>query len=808
MTAARPEIRLDINPMNREGFSITLPVTGNRYVLGRMHRGKLAGIDVAIPDKHVSRRHCAIAWDTHSGWTLSDLYTVNGTTLDGAAVRGPVPIPANSEILIGTTRIKVAFDSPLGANAAGSDAAAALAARIAGLFPETALASTDDATAVISASPIGESTTFAPTATSPARPNEANSATETPAPDDAATQSMPPPKGPTTDIGSEETVPGTAIPGAVALPAATIQDVELQPGPAGVRPAWLKGIALKLVDSNLIDMNKAESLRRYARDTGHTFFRALVDDDTIRFKDEILKLVVRELELSTIDNEMALRAEVIEVEWLHYPLAETRGVLLLEPRAESVARAAVIDPFDITIDDWITRCTGQPVEKVLVAPAVLHGAINRLKVREAEDDKEEFGVAIDITTDQERQIRSQLDKADAPQVVNYFLHRGFVQTASDVHIEPTEDSMLARNRVDGILHVDATLPLALHQEVVSRIKIMSGMDVAEKRRPQDGRIGALIRGAPIDVRVSSYPTVYGEKIVMRLLDKSALRPSPEGLGLRANDLKLLKEKIGAPYGLIMISGPTGSGKTTTLYSCLGSIDKIGNNVLTIEDPVEYRLRGVHQLQVNEKIGLTFASGLRTILRQDPDVIMIGECRDKETANMAIQASLTGHIVFSTIHTNDAVGVVTRLLDMEIDPFLVANAVSLAVAQRLVRRVCRHCKTSVSGAEVLKEMRGEGVSEERLVELGVNIDPDFLYVHGAGCVHCRNTGYQGRQAVFEMFEMTREARAMIMSSNFNADELRAMAMKNGMTTVMSHGLHLVDEGESTHSEVLRVLGETY
>ena len=380
--------------------------------------------------------------------------------------------------------------------------------------------------------------------------------------------------------------------------------------------------------------------------------------------------------------------------------------------------------------------------------------------------------------------------------------------ASDVHIEPTEDSMLARNRVDGILHVDATLPLALHQEVVSRIKIMSGMDVAEKRRPQDGRIGALIRGAPIDVRVSSYPTVYGEKIVMRLLDKSALRPSPEGLGLRANDLKLLKEKIGAPYGLIMISGPTGSGKTTTLYSCLGSIDKIGNNVLTIEDPVEYRLRGVHQLQVNEKIGLTFASGLRTILRQDPDVIMIGECRDKETANMAIQASLTGHIVFSTIHTNDAVGVVTRLLDMEIDPFLVANAVSLAVAQRLVRRVCRHCKTSVSGAEVLKELRGEGVSEERLVELGVNIDPDFLYVHGAGCVHCRNTGYQGRQAVFEMFEMTREARAMIMSSNFNADELRAMAMKNGMTTVMSHGLHLVDEGESTHSEVLRVLGETY
>ena len=247
---------------------------------------------------------------------------------------------------------------------------------------------------------------------------------------------------------------------------------------------------------------------------------------------------------------------------------------------------------------------------------------------------------------------------------------------------------------------------------------------------------------------------------------------------------------------------------TTLYSCLGSIDKLAKNVLTVEDPVEYRLKGVHQMQVNEKIGLNFASGLRTILRQDPDVIMVGECRDQETASMAINASLTGHIVFSTIHTNDAIGVITRLLDMKIDPFLVANSVSIAVAQRLVRVVCRHCRTEVSGREVLDRLHEEGASDERLANLGMDVDADFFYVKGAGCMHCHNTGYLGRRAVFELFEMTSEARTMIMSPNFNADQLRTYSQGNGMETLISHGLHLVDEGETTHEEVLRVLGESY
>ncbi|OHC76362.1 MAG: hypothetical protein A3G18_08850 [Rhodospirillales bacterium RIFCSPLOWO2_12_FULL_58_28] len=552
----------------------------------------------------------------------------------------------------------------------------------------------------------------------------------------------------------------------------------------------------------------AKALTQTARDSGRTFFKTLADDDSVRFKDDIFDFVAKKLGIQLIRDERSLGDEVISVDWLPIAAAETMGVQVLEPRRKNTVRYATIDPFDIMQDDWVARCARSSVEKVLASPGSFFTTINRLKNLVSEEEAGKIGIAIDITMDRERQIRSRIESIDVPQIVNFFLHRGFMQGASDIHIEPTEDSVLVRNRVDGILHEDTTLPQQLHPGIISRVKIISGMDVAEKRRPQDGRIGAVIRGTPIDVRVSSYPTVHGEKVVMRLLDKSALRPSPEALGLLARDLRVLKDKINAPYGLMMISGPTGSGKTTTLYSCLGSIDKDAKNVLTIEDPVEYRVRGVHQMQVNEKINLTFASGLRTILRQDPDVIMIGECRDVDTSSMAIQASLTGHIVFSTIHTNDAVGVITRLLDMNIDAFLVANALSLAVAQRLVRCICQHCKNSVSGEKLLRKLEEEGISNERLAVLGIEIDPQMYYVQGAGCVHCHNTGYLGRQAVFELFEMTSEARAMIMSANFNADSLRAHAIRNGMTTLIRHGLHLVEEGITTHEEVIRVLGETH
>jgi type II secretory ATPase GspE/PulE/Tfp pilus assembly ATPase PilB-like protein len=331
--------------------------------------------------------------------------------------------------------------------------------------------------------------------------------------------------------------------------------------------------------------------------------------------------------------------------------------------------------------------------------------------------------------------------------------------------------MLVRSRVDGMLQEQSRMPLEMHSAVVSRIKVMAGMDVAERRRPQDGRISVMIRKSPLDVRVSTLPTVLGEKVVMRLLDDDALRPSPEQLGLRDRNLRIILDKISAPHGLIMISGPTGSGKTTTLYTCLSAADRTHRNVITIEDPVEYRLNGVHQMQVNEKIGLTFASGLRTILRQDPDVIMVGECRDSETGRMAVQAALTGHVVFSTIHANDCISVVTRLLDMKIDSFLVASALSLSMAQRLVRVSCRHCSVMVEGREILRLLRAEGVSPEKMQRLGLNIDEKMPVMHPAGCPQCRHTGYAGRQAVFEMLEINADMRKLIVSENVEIDALR-------------------------------------
>ncbi|PCI40842.1 MAG: type II secretion system protein GspE [Rhodospirillaceae bacterium] len=574
------------------------------------------------------------------------------------------------------------------------------------------------------------------------------------------------------------------------------------------RSAPLNSMSDLLVSEQLLDDLAAERIARSALAHRHTFFRTLADDQGLQSKKDVYAFIAKKFNYTLITDEDWLRKEAIETDWLNFSQVETWGAIVLADSTSTKIVYATIDPFDISLNDWIKKCSGaDETEIVLVFPDVFTVVSHQLKTQQVEEEGE-VGISIDISVDQEMAIQNNIDNVDIPQIVNYMIHRGYIQGASDIHIEPTEEMLLVRNRVDGILHDDTTLPRSLHPEISSRIKIISSMDVAERRRPQDGRIGAVIRDAPIDIRVSSFPTVYGEKIVMRLLDKNALRPSPESLGLLPRDLRLLKDKINSPYGLVMISGPTGSGKTTTLYSCLGSIDKNSKNVLTVEDPVEYRLKGVHQMQVNEKIDLTFESGLRTILRQDPDVVMVGECRDKETASMAIQASLTGHIVFSTIHTNDAIGVVTRLLDMGIDPFLVANSLTLAIAQRLVRSICTRCKVEVTGDDVRQRLKDDGVSAERLDSLGIKIDDNLTYLEGTGCLHCRNTGYLGRHPVFEVFEMTNEARTLIMSPDFNADKLRNMVMAAGMTTLIRHGVHLIEDGITTYEEVIRVLGESY
>ncbi|MEA2018217.1 MAG: GspE/PulE family protein [Campylobacterota bacterium] len=482
-------------------------------------------------------------------------------------------------------------------------------------------------------------------------------------------------------------------------------------------------------------------------------------------------------------------------------------IIVLKHENEQV-EVIVGDPYDFELIDFLTQ---KYSDNFLISIATKK-TINKTIAKLRKKDKISHLIELDETVD-------SLDKDSVDEysinedhripiipLVNYIVLNAQENRVSDIHIEPTEENMLVRYRVDGVLDVDVSLPVTIHREVVSRIKILSDMNVAEKRLPQDGRFSITDKsGSKLDIRVSTFPTVYGEKLVMRLLEQDALKPSLEDLNLTNDQLQLMKDKINSPYGLILITGPTGSGKTTTLYSALSTVDRDKLNVLTVEDPVEYRLDGVHQMQVNDKIGLTFASGLRTILRQDPDVVMLGEIRDLETANMAIRASLTGHIVFSTLHTNDAVGVIIRLINMGIDPFLVASSVSLAVAQRLVRTVCKDCIDIKDIDELRDDLARKGITQTKLDSLHIDIDelPDAAY--GKGCEYCRGTGYRGRQAVFEFFELTPEIVSEILKPSVDEMLIRKLAKEAGMRSLVENSWDLVIDGVTTVEELVRVVG---
>jgi type II secretory ATPase GspE/PulE/Tfp pilus assembly ATPase PilB-like protein len=573
---------------------------------------------------------------------------------------------------------------------------------------------------------------------------------------------------------------------------------------------FLGPVASALVAKGLLPEREAISLALRARDSGHTLFYAMALDAGFASDENLYAALAERTGTRFIGSRRELLETVADVDWLDAKSAEQRGVLLLqspEDKDPDTLEYAALDPCDVLVRDWLKTRTKKNVTPVTVLPTAFFETLTNLKARiEAPKRGDESLIPIDVSWQQENLLLDQPLSADVPLIVDYILQKSQEQGASDIHLEATEDGMLVRVRVDGLLQEQSRMPLELHSAVVSRIKIMAGMDVAERRRPQDGRISVMIRKSLVDVRVSTLPTVLGEKVVMRLLDDEALRPNPGQLGMRDQNLRIILDKITAPHGLIMISGPTGSGKTTTLYTCLSAADRAHRNVVTIEDPVEYRLKGVHQMQVNEKIGLSFASGLRTVLRQDPDIIMVGECRDQETGRMAVQAALTGHVVFSTIHANDCISVLTRLLDMKIDSFLVASALTLSMSQRLVRVSCKHCSVMVEGREIQRLLRAEGVSPEKMARLGLDIDDKMPCMHPAGCPHCRHTGYSGRQAVFEMLEINADMRKLIVSDNFEVDTLRMLARESGMVPMIGHGLQLVEEGRTTYSELIRVFGD--
>lgn len=385
-------------------------------------------------------------------------------------------------------------------------------------------------------------------------------------------------------------------------------------------------------------------------------------------------------------------------------------------------------------------------------------------------------------------LSKKLANLSVIQIINTLLHKAIEQNVSDIHLEPFEEMFRVRFRLDGVLQDTARIEPYHRDSVISRVKIMAGLDIAEKRRPQDGRIRVDHNGKSIDLRVSSLPTAFGEKIVLRVLDKSSLNLDLEQLGFEEHTLPIFRRNIHLPYGMILVTGPTGSGKTTTLYSALRELNTDQVNITTIEDPIEYNLDGITQTQVHNDIDLTFSSILRSILRQDPNIIMLGEIRDGETAKIAVRAALTGHMVLSTLHTNDAPSAVARLKDIGVEPFLIASSVRMIVAQRLVRRVCKHCKES------------RPPEKHELKSLGMDSFPgNFSFGHG--CEVCNQTGYKGRVSLFEIMEITDDMSERIISDT-NSSDLKAAVKKAGMKSLREIGIQKIMQGITTPEEVLR------
>ncbi len=476
----------------------------------------------------------------------------------------------------------------------------------------------------------------------------------------------------------------------------------------------------------------------------------------------------------------------------------TRFQLIPVARQGRMLEVAMANPDNLFAIDDLKFYTGLEVQPRVAPDSEIKEAIDRFydRAQTLASVMEEMDEDVDIVDDPEELLRTEEMEAEsqaAPviKLVNSLLADAVQRGASDIHIEPYEKNMRVRYRIDGILHDMMSPPNRLKSAIISRLKIMAELDIAERRVPQDGRIKLRIGKRTIDLRVSTLPTMFDEKIVMRILDKENLQVDLNKLGFQDQPLDNFLEAIKSPYGMVLVTGPSGSGKTTTLYSALTKINTVEVNIITTEDPVEYNLEGVNQVQINDEVGLTFASALRSILRQDPNIVMVGEIRDLETASIATKAALTGHLVLSTVHTNDAPSTVGRLIDMGIEPFLVASSVRIILAQRLVRRVCERCSEP---EEVLPEtLMGAGLDEAAIATAGL--------MKGAGCPACNGSGYSGRVGLYEVMVMTPQLREMILDRASTA-ELRERAIADGMITLRQDALWKMCRGMTSFAEVLR------
>jgi len=449
---------------------------------------------------------------------------------------------------------------------------------------------------------------------------------------------------------------------------------------------------------------------------------------------------------------------------------------------QNTLSVAMSDPLNLIALDEIKSLSKYQIEPMIAAKKEIQSIIDRYFNLQQMTKQ----ILSDIRLDK------AVDDTSISRLVDRLIHAGINSRASDIHLEPRYPEMRVRLRIDGILHDIATIPKPIEPSLVSRIKVLAEMDIAEHRRPQDGHISLKFNERDYDLRIASTSTVAGEKVVIRILDKTGMLLGLDELGLSAKDQEIFKSLISKPYGIILVTGPTGSGKTTTLYAVLSKVDTLSKNVVSIEDPVEYKLEGINQTQVNPAANITFATGLRSILRQDPDIIMVGEIRDLETATIAIHAALTGHLVFSTLHTNDAASAIARLIDMGVEPFLVSSALAGVVAQRLLRTVCSECKEEYEPIpEMLKELGLEGYREKT------------IFSRGRGCQHCMQTTYRGRTGVFEVMKISDKIRELILQKQ-PATKIKEAAIQEGMTTLKEAALEKVVLGISTPEEIKRVI----
>ncbi len=514
---------------------------------------------------------------------------------------------------------------------------------------------------------------------------------------------------------------------------------------------------------------------------------------------DMLQAISRNLVLEVRDISQADDPPQEIIKMIDGDTARMLGAFPLEFDGTTLS-VAIRSPLNYQVIDELRFITGKDINQVIVPEAQVEAAIEKFYPLDVTTTMHDMLAALNVEAEvkedtpeveNEDEMQALANEAPIVKFVDAVMYQAIKDKASDIHFEPFEKIFKIRCRIDGALYEMAPPPKNLAIPVTSRIKIMSGLNISERRRPQDGRIQLKIGGKPIDLRVSTLPTQYGESVVLRILDRSVVNLDLDALGIRAENLSKIRDIIHLPNGIFLVTGPTGSGKTTTLYSALKEINNVEDKLLTAEDPVEYDLEGIIQLPINEGIGMTFARALRAFLRQDPDIIMLGEIRDLESARMAVEASLTGHFVFSTLHTNDAAGTVTRLIDMGVEPFLITSALQGVVAQRLIRRVCPKCKTPFIPTD-------EDLSLLGLERADIG---DNKFYYGKGCQNCNNTGYKGRKALTELLVMTPKINDLVLASSPTV-VIRDKARELGMVTMREDGVQSVINGETTMEEVLK------